>query len=311
MRNILTDVRIKSLLPIQSQYDVSDSQIPGFGMRISPGGTKTFHLYYRLGKTKRRVTLGRYPDVPLKDARALARQALSRIAEGQDPQTEKQTKRQTHDQELFRKIVDGYIKTHVDRNTKPRSAAETKRILLNKFLPIWGRLHVSSIDKKMVLHAIDEILDRDGPSAANHAFSAVRHFFNWCVERDHLKHSPCAGLKKPATGSDRDRVLSEQELSAIWLASDAMDYPFGQFVQLLMLTAQRRSEVAAMRWSDIDLEKCVWTQKSNKSDRLHFIPLSKQAVALLRALPRTHDEFVFPAVATKAQSRASVNGKYD
>ena len=82
------------------------------------------HLYYRLGKTKRRVTLGRYPDVPLKDARTLARQALSRIAEGQDPQTEKLTKRQTHDQELFREIVADYIKTHVDRKRNRKAQLE-------------------------------------------------------------------------------------------------------------------------------------------------------------------------------------------
>jgi integrase len=304
MSEQFTEIGLKNLSAKSKQFDVSDGQVPGFGMRVSPGGTKTFHVFYRMGKKKRRMTIGRYPDLSLKNARTSARAALKQVAEGKDPQAEKQARRDDYELELFREVVDDYIRKHVEKNTKPRSAAETKRILLKKFVPKWGRLLVSGIDKKMVLATLDEIRDGDGPSAANHAFSAVRHFFNWCIERDHLKHSPCGGLKTPAPKSERKRVLNDWELAAVWAASEEMGYFFGHFVQLLILTGQRRTEVAALRWSDLDLEKCVWTQSFNKSDRLHYVPLSRQAVKIIEAIPRVHNDLVFPA----RGNRSSISG---
>ena len=142
---------------------------------------------------------------------------------------------------------------------------------------------------------LDGMISR--PSAANRAFAAIRKFLNWCVERGYLEHSPCSGMKAPSKVISRDRVLSDEELTAIWLAAEKMGWPFGRVVQLLVLTAQRRNEVSGIRFQDIDQEEGLWTQPAmgNKSGRLHVVPLSPLALAIIRALPRVHDELVFPA----------------
>ena len=295
MSERLTDIKIKSLAAGSKQFELSDSQVPGLRIRVSSGGTKAFYFMYRIGEKKRRIKLGMYPDLSVKEAREKARYASKTVSEGKDPQAEKQAQRLNYDQELFGGVVEHHISMHVDVNTKPRSASETKRILRKKFVPIWQRLHISHIDKKMVLEALDEILERDGTSAANHAFSAIRKFFNWCVERDYLKYSPCQGLKKPAKDQDRKRTLDDHELASVWKATSDIGYPFGHYVKLLVLTGQRRSEVAGLRWSELNLNQSFWEQATNKSDRLHLIPLSRQAIQVIHSIPRVHEELLFPA----------------
>ena len=114
-------------------------------------------------------------------------------------------------------------------------------------------------------------------------------------------HSPCQGVKAPSKVGSRHRVLSEAELTRIWLAAELFGYPFGRLVQLLLLTAQRRSEVAGMRWSELDLSKAYWhlppgnEDRKHKSSHPHTIPLGSRIIEILASLPRVHEELVFPA----------------
>jgi integrase len=147
------------------------------------------------------------------------------------------------------------------------------------------------------VNVLDTIFERGAPIAANNALAAIRKFFNWCFERGVIVSNPCNGIKKPAKSETRDRVLSDEELRSIWEASDTIGYPFGTMVQLLMLTAQRRNEVATMRWQDIDLSSGVWTipAELTKNGKPHLVPFSALALARLASLPRLHESFVFPA----------------
>ena len=118
--------------------------------------------------------------------------------------------------------------------------------------------------------------------------------FNWAVARDIIAASPCAGVKPPTAERSRDRVLTDQELRAVWQAADKIGGTFGALVRLLILTGQRRDEVAGMRWSEIDLEGRRWTLGPSEfeDNRPHEIPLSKPAIAILTALPRIGNRFV-------------------
>ena len=138
-----------------------------------------------------------------------------------------------------------------------------------------------------VLDVLDAIVERGSPSGANHALAAIRKCFNWCVERGLIESSPCGAIKKPARAEARDRVLSDEELRAIWKASDTIG----------ALAAQRRTEVATMRWRDIDLSSGVWTipAELTKNGKPHLLPFSALALARLASLPRLHESFVFPA----------------
>jgi integrase len=290
---VLTDLKIKNSPLKARQYEIFDGNFPNFGVRVSPGGTRTFIFYYRMGRKKKRLNLGRYPLLKLKDARELAREAQSRVIAGEDPQADKLKERDQHNSTLFSVVVDRYIETYAKVFT--RSSPETKRVLNNDFVSRWGKLTLRAIDKRMVLKRLEEIRSNQGPSSANHGFTALRAFFNWCVEHDYLSDTPCKGMKRPAPVKSRDRVLTDQELGAVWLATKKMGYPFGPYVRLLILTGQRRNEVAKLRWDELDFDENIWTQQDNKSKRTHVVPLVPEAVSILKSLPRLSDELVFPA----------------
>ncbi len=290
---LLTDVKIKKLQPSDKQYEKWDKKVPGFGVRVSPSGTKSFQLLYRVGKRLRRFTLGRYPTLTLFDARKVAQSALGEIAKGKDPAAEKKLKRV--DPLHFSNFVEHFIEDYAKRQNK--SWAETKRLLDREFISKWGKRNIREIKKHDVTAVLDSIVNRGHPIAANRAYATVRKLFNWAVERGNLEISPCQGLKAPSKFNKRDRVLNDDELNKIWAGANKMAYPFGKIVQLLILTGQRLGEVSAMRWEDIDLENLVWTitAANNKSGTEHKVPLSDIVVTLLRSLPRTHDIYVFPA----------------
>jgi len=161
---------------------------------------------------------------------------------------------------------------------------------------VWGKRDIRLITKADVNSAPDNIVNRDAPIVANRSLAAIRKVFNWAVERGVLPISPCLGLAAAASSS-RERVLDDAVLARVWAASGQMDHPFGPFVRMLVLTAQRRGEVAGMRWSQIDMTKAVWPLpfKSIKSQRAHEVPLTPAAPAVLQALPPMKSDFVFSA----------------
>jgi integrase len=137
------------------------------------------------------------------------------------------------------------------------------------------------------------VLDRiEAPVATNRVHSIVRKFFNWAVENDLIANSPVAGIKPPNPETSRDRVLTDDELKAVWREAEKVGYPFGSILQLLILTGQRRGEVTGMMWSELDLDAGLWVlpRERVKNNRRHEVPLSRQAVAILRALPRIGDK---------------------
>ena len=178
--------------------------------------------------------------------------------------------------------MDEFIAKYAKRKT--RSWHETERLLTREFARPWKHLLVGQISRRDVIKILDDIVARGSPSAANHAFAAVRKLFSWCVERDYIEHSPCFGLRAPSKFVRRDRVLSEDELLAIWSAARQMGYPFGRAVQLLILTGQRRGEVMGMRWPDLDLKEKRWiiAAERNKSGRDHVVPLTAAVEDLIK-----------------------------
>lgn len=290
----LTDIAVRNLKPVQGrQYEVWDSNISGLGLRVSPKGSKSWVLVYRIGGRSRRLTLGRYPAIGVAAAREKAFQATRSIARGTDPAYEKQQERR--DPNGFDEIVDTFIETYAKKQNRSWSQAE--QILRRTFVRFWKKRDIRQIKKRDVTDRIDRILAERGPSSAVQAFALIRKLFNWCVERGILETSPCQGLKSPAKPRSRDRVLSDDELTRVWRAAVTVGYPFGTFVHLLILTAQRRGEVASMRWEDLDLDNGIWSlpRESTKADRAHVIPLAPLAVELLNSIPRLSEIWVFTA----------------
>ncbi len=305
----LTDVQLRNLKPDpKKRFEVWDGQLPGFGVRVASTGTKTFIFLYRLHGRARRMTFGRYPTLTLADARVQARTARNAVDRGEDPQADTRiktvagkatpTKQETRPKYRVDNVVAEFVLRHCRRHNRPSTAQETERVLNAHLVMKWPAKDIRDIAKSDILRILDNLVDAGKPSAANHAFAAIRKFFNWCVERGLLETTPCLGIKSPAKMKSRSRVLTDQELANVWRASEQADYPFGTIVRLLILTGQRRSEVGSIKWEDIDVDTQIWTlpPEANKSGRAHSVPLVSTAIDLFKRSPRQSETFVFPSL---------------
>ncbi len=279
----------------EDRIEVWDERIPGFGMRVSKAGTKTFMLMYRHRGRSRRLTLGRYPVLSLADARDKATAALRQVNGGTDPMLEAEKRDDASYQ--FDVVVDDYVTRHCKVHNKPSTARESERELKKHFVSQWGKRDIRDIQPTHINAVIDKLMDDGTPSEANHALGVIKTLFRWCVDRDMLSVSPCLKVRKPAKHVSRSRVLTDDELARVWRSFEAEGYPFGYMGKLLVLTGQRRGEVTEMRWGQIDDKRKTWTIPATlaKNNREHVLPLSDAAMAILRSVPRLSDERVFPA----------------
>lgn len=295
----LNDIFVRNIpVPAEGRVQYPDGKLPGFGVRVSSNGLKVFYLTYRFAGQSRRMVLGRYPYKSLAAARAEAHTAIGQIARGIDPQKTVSDEPAPAGKSLtFAKALDQFVQLYCSQHNRPSTAAETERVLRSVFLPDWQNRDLQAISRQDILGILDAIVARGAPSAAIHAYAAIRKFFTWCVERDLVEISPCLHLKPPAKKHSRERVLSDDELVKLWKASREIGYPFGAIFQLLLLTGQRRGEVVGMRWTEIELKQGMWTIPGarTKNGKAHSVPLTPRVRAILKALPRFESAFVFPA----------------
>lgn len=265
-----------------------DSDIAGFGLRIYPSGKKSFVLFYRQDGTQRLFTIGQYGKVTLEQAKDVARKKLGEVADGKDPLLTRRSARKKNEWTV-QKAFNDFLKKYAKTNTK--TWAETERIFKKDVLPAIGKKPIDEVKKDDILKILNKIMDRHSGPMANKTLDAISSFLNWCVQRGLIEHSPAYQIKAPARKKSRDRVLSDYELKEIWQSAEDLGYPFGSIIQFLILTGQRRGEVAAMKWEDYDKEKKLWAlpREATKSDRSHEVPLSDQAIKILNAAPNLGD----------------------
>ena len=147
---------------------------------------------------------------------------------------------------------------------------------------------LADIKRAHVIRILDSIMAEGKPYRANRALASIKKLFAWSRDRGYIDHHPIDRLKPPGKEIARDRILSDGELAALWKNAAGLGYPFGPAIQLLILTAQRRGEIATMRWSDVNLDRATWTVPAAiaKNGRVHEVPLSEPALEILTALPR-------------------------
>ena len=293
MAKALTEIAIKNFRPGPTRREEPDGKVPGLYYVIQPSGSTSWALRFRhLGKPCKLTNGG--GAIPLPDARDLARQALGKISRGDNPAAEKiDTKKiakaaARRESDLVEKVVGTFIERVVEKKYRESSAREVKRILNREIAAHWKGRALGDIGRADVHDMLDEIVDRGAPILANRTLATFKRLCNWAVERGIIKTSPCEGLKPPAAEQSRDRVLTDGEVRAFWRACNAIGWPFGPLAKALLLTAQRRDEVGAMAWAEIDLPAKKWTipKERAKNGVAHEVPLSDDAVAILKALPR-------------------------
>jgi len=166
---------------------------------------------------------------------------------------------------------------------------------LKAFEPLYGR-PLDAIKRSDVVRVLDGLVASGKPYGANRALANLKRLMSWALDRGMIEVNPIAGLKPPTKERSRDRILTDQELSALLQSADVEGYPFGAVFKMLVLTGQRRGEITGMRWSENDLNSRTWTIPASraKNGQAHQVPLSDPAMSVLRALPRfLGSDFVF------------------
>ncbi len=292
---------VRGRLMIWDSVIGDDATLPGsFGLRVTERGVKSWVAMYRVDsaengsrKKQRFMTLGHFPATSLAQARENAREALKAAGRGIDPVDDKKAQRsKAASIKSVGAAVEAFIERHAKRHNRTWKAVE--RAFRVYVLPKWALRPLPSITPADVHDILDALIDAGHPYMANRMLAHISKFFNWCKERHWIEHSPTDAIKPPAKEEARDRVLEKEEIIRFWQGCDELGWPFGQAFKLLLMTGQRRDEVAHMKWEHVDLTKQLWTlpKQETKSDRLHQVPLSPMAVELITALPRS-GEFVF------------------
>lgn len=270
----LTDIQIRKLAsPAKGQRTYFDDGLPGFGVRVSQGGSKTFVVKY--GRERRLRTLGRYPELRLKDARSQAMEwmAANRATERRPGATLK---------------ISGAIELFADHNRKKnreRTGRDYDRYL-TQHLPTRSLAELTRSDIVDVMRALSHV-----PGTQRQAFMAIRAFLNWCVRNDYLQASPIQGYNPISTPKPRDRILSEEELAILY--RHCSDTVFHRIIRMLVLTGQRRGEVSQMQWDWIDGDTITVPGDVAKNGHAHTFPIGPLTSELLNQ-SANESELVFP-----------------
>ncbi|WP_288037491.1 site-specific integrase [Acidiphilium sp.] len=302
-------------VPKAGRADYPDALVPGLALRVSENGHRSFVLIARYPmnpKNPTRRALGDYGELTLEQARDRAREWLALIRKGTDPRVAEARRRADEIRSqvnTFGTVAEAFIERQVSKLAK---ADEVAKMLRAEFVTKWGHRPIGDILPDEVAQAIRPIAKR-APYSAHNAFSNLRRLFNWAIGTHEfgLTHSPMERLRpRDLIGAReaRERILTNDELRAIWSVctpegkpnakrkTDQIGFPYGPLVQMLILTGQRRDEVAHMRWSEIDMDQRIWTIPAGrmKGGRTHVVPLAPEALAILAKLPRfTAGDYVF------------------
>ena len=323
---IKSDAGIRTLPTPTKRWEIPDDKISGLYLIVQPSGAKSLAVRYRNKGIPRKVTLGSFQTIDkygnlrdgpvgLKAARILAEAARGEAAAGRDPAAEKKAARQAAkaargvQSDRVERVVERFIEQHAKPNT--RDWRQTERLLAKYVVDRWRGRRLSEITRADINEMLDEIAKR-APIGANRVFAQLRKMCNWSIGKGIIEHSPCAGVEMPSRETSRDRVLNYDEIRVAWQAFDALGWPFGPIGKLLLLTGARRQEIAGLRRGQIDLSPLVANaveveglgrrvnevsglrlllpKERTKSKRYHAIPLSDEAVAIIKGLPQVEGD---------------------
>jgi len=294
VKKTLTHASVAALKPpISGQIDYWDARKPGFGIRVSKGGTKSWLLMYRQHGRKRRLALGRFPEVSVADARARATSMLGDIVKGANPADDRARAKADP---TFGELADLYLKHHARAKKRPRSVAADEYMLNADLLPAWKDRKLPAIGRRDVIALLDEVVARGAPIHANRLRALASTIFNFAIGRDLVENNPAHKVPRPALERSRERRLSDEEIRRLWTALDAEPIRVQVFYRLALLTAACRSEILGLAWSELDLDRGWWVLPADRSKNgeEHRIPVSPTAVDLLRSIEATRKSpFVF------------------
>jgi integrase len=276
---------------------VFDSACRGLGVRLTPKGTRTFICQWTDPATRRKVRepIGVWGSITIEQAREAARVRLGDVAKGVNPRAERLRRQAEAEREraetamTFDALMGEWQALHLT-HLRPRYAAEAERAIRHGLLDLLKR-PAARISRTDAVNALDRIVKAGKTATARMTMAYARACFAWGKRRGKVPENPFAELPIAVGASERERVLSDDEVAEVWRAANTLRYPFGAFFKLAILTLQRRDEVAGMRWSEISDDMIRWTLPGSrmKNGKPHDVHLSEAARAVLRSVPRVEE----------------------
>jgi integrase len=262
----------------------------GFGVRVTAAGIRSFVLNYRLRGREYRYTIGQYPTWSALRAVREARDLRQRIDRGENPLEARLPPAPSEAPKVVGDVIEEFLKRYVQAPGRPlRSAKEYERALRKQVVPAIGNLGIHDLRRTRIVEMLDTIEDEHGPVQADRTLAYFRKCLNWYATRDDRFVPPIVpGMARTKSKErTRERILSDDEIRLIW---PHLSSTFGTFVRVLLLTGQRRSEVATMRRSEIDKDG-VWIipPEKYKTKRAQVVPLSKVVREIIEARSNGHD----------------------
>jgi integrase len=292
----LTDRFLAALRVEDGRKDrlVFDTACPGLGVRLTAKGTRTLIAQWTDPATRRKVRepIGVWGAITIDQARDAVRARLGAVAKGIDLKAERERRRAEAEREraeaalTFDALIEEWDALHLAQR-RERYRAEALRAIRHAF-PELLKHPAARITKADAVNALDKLVKADKAAMAGRTLAYARAAFRWAEKRGKVPGNPFQGLPISAGANARERMLNDVELAEVWEASATLGYPWGPFFRLAMLTLQRREEVAGMRWSEINLDKQLWTLPGSrmKNGKPHDVHLTDATRAVLRDIPR-------------------------
>lgn len=292
MRARLTDRNINRKPPATGQLEIWDTVLPGFALRVSYGGKRTWFVMTRINGKQRRLRIGGADLMGLAEAREKARDMMRDAARGIDPEEKERTARReahTARRDTFAEIAGLYM---AEIGGKRKSGPELQRKLDRDILPEIGHLPVAGITRA----DIKEVLMKKAatsPVAANRLLALIRPIFVYAMDEERIDSVPNF-RKLTLDETPRDRVLTADELRDVWRGTGRIGYPYGHLIRFLLLTGQRRGEAAGLVRSELIDDGWKLPSERSKNGQGHLVPISGLAQSILDDCPRHNGtEIVF------------------
>ena len=309
----LTKTTIDALKPAANRYEQPDLGERGLYLVVQPSGHKSWALRYKIDGRSRKLTIQEYPVFGVDEARRAARAAKDSAKKGLDPAEQKKERlaeqkaaRET-DIDTFAGVARLFIFRHAQPNNKgwkeqarllgitrdpakPDDHEDPRTFIAKPGSPaaILSRKPFEKLTARDVHSVIEVIVDRGAPIASNKVLATMHKMFDWAIRRPDigLDKNPAANIERQPE-NERERVLKPQEIVLVWRAAEAVGYPFGPLVQLLLLTAQRLREVGGIVTSELSDGGTLWTLPAARAKNkvMNEIFLSSQAQRIIAALP--------------------------
>lgn len=314
-RAAITKRTVDAARPGGRDHFIWDDEVSGFGLKVTPAGGKVYVFQYRLARPgeaertpARRYTVGKHGKLTPDQARKRAKALAALVEHGIDPREQEAAERASKDEAarmaqerarldgdlVFEKIAALWLEHYeIEKDRRPSSVKLAKLVVNNHLKPTLKGNPMPHIGRAELQPIIDAIpVKQRGMRRAVFAYASV--LFGWAAKRGDISANPLASMAKPEAPKSRDRVLSDHELATLWKATDDLGKPFGPFFRLLILTGQRRSEVAAINWAELDRATATWTIPAGRAKNgvAHIVPLSPEAKVELDRLAKvgTTDE---------------------